>query len=144
MMLKHTGRSVQGMLAAFRMYDVRVLLSLITLQLYLWVFVFRASHTLGSSARYSTQASLCFGDPKCCEWWSVPVMSSPWYNRTGWLGVKHQLTYLPVMSQCTVWLGTQPWQYTETWYTTFTVGWICKEVQIFVILGNGRHVALKW
>ena len=21
---------------------------------------------------------------------------SPWYNRTGWLGLKHQLTYLPV------------------------------------------------
>ena len=23
-----------------------------------------------------------------------PLYSSPWYNRTGWLGVKHQLTYL--------------------------------------------------
>ena len=21
---------------------------------------------------------------------------SPWYNHTGWLGVKHQFTYLPV------------------------------------------------
>ena len=25
----------------------------------------------------------------------VPTPLSPWYNRTGWLGVKHQLTYLP-------------------------------------------------
>ena len=24
-----------------------------------------------------------------------PQLLSPWYNRTGWLGVKHQLTYLP-------------------------------------------------
>ena len=23
------------------------------------------------------------------------LFSSPWYNRTGWLGVKHQLTYSP-------------------------------------------------
>ena len=23
---------------------------------------------------------------------------SPWYNRTGWLGVKHQLTYLPMLA----------------------------------------------
>ena len=22
--------------------------------------------------------------------------TSPWYNRTGWLGIKHQVTYLPV------------------------------------------------
>ena len=28
---------------------------------------------------------------ECCEL----VVRSPWYNRTGWLGVKHQLTYLP-------------------------------------------------
>ena len=27
---------------------------------------------------------------------------SPWYNRTGWLGVKHQLTYLPVWFICLV------------------------------------------
>ena len=25
---------------------------------------------------------------------------SPWYNRTGWLGVKHQLTYLPWSGVC--------------------------------------------
>ena len=24
---------------------------------------------------------------------------SPWYNRSGWLGVKHQVTYLPTISQ---------------------------------------------
>ena len=26
---------------------------------------------------------------------------SPWYNHTGWLGVKHQFTYLPVFNQYT-------------------------------------------
>ena len=29
---------------------------------------------------------------------SVLSTSSPWYNRTGWLGVKHQLTYLLTLS----------------------------------------------
>ena len=28
---------------------------------------------------------------KSYELW---ICLSPWYNRTGWLGVKHQLTYL--------------------------------------------------
>ena len=28
----------------------------------------------------------------------VLSLSSPWYNRTGWLGVKHQLTYLLSLS----------------------------------------------
>jgi len=27
-----------------------------------------------------------------------PLWLSPWYNRTGWLGVKHQLTYLPTLA----------------------------------------------
>ena len=26
------------------------------------------------------------------------LLQSPWYNRTGWLGVKHQLTYLPTFT----------------------------------------------
>ena len=28
--------------------------------------------------------------------YACPLWKSPWYNRTGWLGVKHQLTYLPL------------------------------------------------
>ena len=28
----------------------------------------------------------------------IPLIPSPWYNRTSWLGVKHQLTYLPFNS----------------------------------------------
>ena len=35
----------------------------------------------------------------------------PWYNRTGWLGVKHQFTYLQFMPwpwyNCTGWLGVK-------------------------------------
>ena len=31
---------------------------------------------------------------------SLPVVLSPWYNRTCWLGVKHQLTYLKTYSSC--------------------------------------------
>ena len=29
-----------------------------------------------------------------------PPIHSPWYNRTGWLGVKYQLTYLPLIHTC--------------------------------------------
>ena len=37
-----------------------------------------------------------------CSWWQVDYYSatyntSPWYNRTGWLGVKHQVIYLPTI-----------------------------------------------
>ena len=29
--------------------------------------------------------------------WHISLFTSPWYNRTGWLGVKHQLTYLLII-----------------------------------------------
>ena len=34
------------------------------------------------------------------DWWSgtliIPLSNTPWGNRNGWLGVKHQVTYLPL------------------------------------------------
>ena len=27
------------------------------------------------------------------------IINAPWYNRNGWLGVKHQVTYLPIINQ---------------------------------------------
>ena len=29
-----------------------------------------------------------------CHRWLLPLILSPWYNRTGWQGVKHKVTYL--------------------------------------------------
>ena len=38
----------------------------------------------------------------------APPIPSPWYNRTSWLGIKHQLTYnhaTPPRTSCTFWVN---------------------------------------
>ena len=48
-----------------------------------------------ASAWWSNQFSLSLPALFVC---GTLISSSPWYNRTGWLGVKHQLTYLLISS----------------------------------------------
>ena len=60
---------------------------------------------IGGCSRKATKFDIYFSEIGICRLvfldlsWGVPnsvryfCRVSPWYNRTGWLGVKHQLTY---------------------------------------------------
>ena len=49
-----------------------------------------------------------------------PHLQSPWYNRTGWLGIKHQFTYLlPHLQTC---LFLSDAQYNSFFFLNNTIG----------------------
>ena len=53
---------------------------------------------------------------------------SPWYHRTGWLGVKHQLTYLLTFKRRSPWYNCTGWLGINTNLLTYfqATSWQCK------------------
>ena len=68
----------------------------------------------------------CFLKPFCF------CLSSPWYNHTRWLGVKHQLTYLLV---CIWRQQQQPWEW--RWWR-----WRCKTCDVTRTRAGFSHCVL--
>lgn len=157
MMWKHTGRSAQGMLAAFRMSDVRVLLSLITLQLivsFVQFLSFGASHTLGSSVdtsqsvlRWSEVLRMmkCSSNESvyCLTWYTtVTVHRNVVHNlHSQWveLARRYKSLWYPEMAPTLRWNGRSSKTRLVHWYIVHTL-----LVHMFIILHSAlmQHCTL--